>query len=680
MIFTDMKVNLESSYMNPHFYSTTFTDTSGYFTHVHCLIIYEKVTASAVEKSKDRRAPDENSFFSFLANNNENEKVTYVPTLICIQTKSSYIDLFREILQSLYLTFVNYHKTFDCQIGNLIGSIEFMKYAFFLLDEPIIPPCNIGMSINMCDQIIAVPTETSTSLPHTENCVALLMDLVDISSTIKFWESTLLNSHVFLLCSNEYLLFLILDAFKQLIFPMNWTLTIIPVLSPQLKDYMNAITPIMLGINSKKMSKEQAKIEEGDATILDVDSSSLYSKNESLLCECVMKEIFSKLQLAKVYYYVNNERLFTYGMGSLENNVADKEYVEKVRKMAMIKNRKNKEKAFVGLVRLAFFDFFKRISNFKDFMQFDSSENEYVFEAEAFIAQVDTCSSPDCKMPAFWKSFVESMTFQEFLFYYKKKDDSFMKKFKRILKSQGKTCENPENCFNYEVSPEIDAGSIINSFESVVDSADVPASFTSYAKKSFDLFIKDVKGMLNSHVDYLNSCKIEGDSNLGNQDFTQTLIDRHCCDGQIFYGEFGIIRVNKILLSVLSESNFPMFYKNFYRKELGNDRWETVLINLLQMLKHDSKKWDLEKIIALLVKLNSLNDKAVPRFYAFACIEKAYLKDPLLLRPLAATGGMLQSMVETYLQSVNRPSIVERSISISSLRRSKILSQKKDSK
>ena len=164
---------------------------------------------------------------------------------------------------------------------------------------------------------------------------------------------------------------------------------------------MKAITPIMLGINSRKMSKEQAKLEGDDATILDVDSSSLYSADASLLCECCMKEIFSKLQLAKVYYSVNPERLYTYGMESLEQNVDDQEFVTNARKLMLMKDGINKEKAFVSLVRKTFFDFFKKIANYKDFMEYNSKENEYVFISERFIEQITKCGRTECTMPKF---------------------------------------------------------------------------------------------------------------------------------------------------------------------------------------------------------------------------------------------------------------------------------------
>ena len=665
MIFTDSKVKVEKKYINPQFYSTTFTDSSGYFTHAHCLIVYEKVTPSSVELSKDRRASDKDYGLDFTENISQ-ETYTYVPTLICMLTKSSYIDLFREILQSLYLSYINYNRSCSCQFGNLVGSLEFIKYVFFLLNEVTIPPCNISLSIKMCDRVIEIPPETLTSLPHSESCIALLMDLVDIASTINFWESTLLNSHVFLLCSNEYLLFLILDAFKQLIFPMNWTLTIIPVLSPQMKDYMNAITPIMIGINSKKISKEQAKIEEGDATILDVDSSSLYSKNESLLCECMKKEIFSKLQLAKVYYYVNNERLFTYGMESLEENVSDKDFVMRVREMARINGEKDKEKAFVELVRRVFFDFFKKISDYKKFMVYDDVEDEYVFQAEKFIDQVEVCSNPQCKMPKFWKSFLESMTFQEFLFYYKKNDDSYMKRFNRILKNQQKPIDNSATYYHHCIFPNISQNLLVKSFENIGRTVNLSA----YAKKSFSLLLDDINDILGSHGHYYESPKREGSLRFGNQTFSQTLIDEDCCNDQIFYGEFGIIRISKILLSALNENNFDEFYLNFGEENLENDIWERVLLNLNSMLKQDPSRWNLEKALDLLMKLNSMNPKALPKFYAVLCIEMAQNKDPNLLKRLSTVDGVLQRMLGSFFESMNKPYDLRRTVSVSTIRHS----------
>ena len=96
----------------------------------------------------------------------------------------------------------------------------------------------------------------------------------------------MLNRHVFLMSCNEYLLYLILEAFKELLFPFKWSLYIVPVLGPKLVEIMQSPVPILLGLNSTQVTVAQALKENPTACILDIDSNILCNSNESLLCDC----------------------------------------------------------------------------------------------------------------------------------------------------------------------------------------------------------------------------------------------------------------------------------------------------------------------------------------------------------------------------------------------------------
>lgn len=222
MIFTDRVLKLESSQLPPSFFSTTLTNEKGNFTHVHCLITYEKVNPFIIEVSKGRLIP---KGMRKIRPRCEDELIIqddlnhsyFVPVALCLTTRSCYIDLFRNMLETLYLHTLDMTQ----QESLLVGSTEFIKNCFFLLNDTIIPPNDVNFTIRVGRKNISLPVENKARLSHNESCIAVLMDLIDIRNIIEFWESLLLNKHAFIQSGNEYLLFLILEAFKILLFPMT---------------------------------------------------------------------------------------------------------------------------------------------------------------------------------------------------------------------------------------------------------------------------------------------------------------------------------------------------------------------------------------------------------------------------------------------------------------------------
>ena len=207
----------------------------------------------------------------------------------------------------------------------------------------------------------------------------------------------MLNRHVVLMSCNEYLLYLILEAFKELLFPFKWSLYIVPVLGPKLVEIMQSPVPILLGLNSTQVTVAQALKENPTACILDIDSNILCNSNESLLCDCQKGIISRKLQLLKAYYYVSKERLSSYRMHSLEKNIDDTEFVNTV-KTLVEGNSKEKEKIFISLIKHVFLDFFiKGLGEFNQFFVFD--DDSFIFDNEKFLSSIKKCES--CRMEDF---------------------------------------------------------------------------------------------------------------------------------------------------------------------------------------------------------------------------------------------------------------------------------------
>lgn len=189
MIFTSQSIELESFKNIPRYFSTTLTNQDGISKHLHCLITYEKINPELIEKSKSR--PSKTGLFNFIPRESRkipssDRKDYYVPIALCLMTKSSYIDLFRNILELLYLYVSQICINENKEISMLISSTEFIKTCCFLLNDTIIPPKDIQININIGNDPIPIPVDYYANLSHNESCVAILIDLLDIRNIIEF--------------------------------------------------------------------------------------------------------------------------------------------------------------------------------------------------------------------------------------------------------------------------------------------------------------------------------------------------------------------------------------------------------------------------------------------------------------------------------------------------------------
>ena len=164
----------------------------------------------------------------------------------------------------------------------------------------------------------------------------------------------------------------------------------IPVLGPHLVGYLESPVPIIIGINTSKISKSLAFNTEQSKVILDIDSNIIYSTNKNSLCYCIRNTISLKLQLIKTYYYVHNKRIRILRRVEMENQIDDKEFVEKARKLLETDDKDLKQNIFVDLIRQIFFSVF--VEGFGDIEEL-FVENDYgvEFNRQKFLENHGKC-------------------------------------------------------------------------------------------------------------------------------------------------------------------------------------------------------------------------------------------------------------------------------------------------
>ncbi|OMJ94290.1 hypothetical protein SteCoe_2635 [Stentor coeruleus] len=601
MIFTEGEIFLETSPKTPKFFSTTVTNAYGEFTHLHCLITYQRITPSIINWSKDRVS--NLKFIKDLKNPYPNEESfsLYVPIALCLVTNSGYIDVFRDILMTLN-SFLECIKNTNIKVNSIVASVEFMRTACLLLNDLIIPPYNIELISKIGGCNIRIPVEVSSGLLHTEKCIAVLLDLIDIRNIIELWECLLLNKHAFIRSCNEYLLYLILEAVKELLFPLKWSLYIVPVLGPKLIEYMSSPVPILIGINSAQVSVEAALKENPSAVILDIDSNILYNSSSSL-CDCQTSVISKKLQLVKAYYYVKRDRLSAYRMNSLENNIDDEEFI-RTAKTLLTTSLEDKEKIFIALIRHIFLDFFIRgLGKFNVFFTYDSFEERFEFSNEKFLQSIKKCSH--CKMEKFWKEFVESSTFQYFLQYEGKCDDSYYRRYFRILtnmKNGDYEISDTKPSYVFNIEKGISPRQLMNLIKKNKNK-----SIGSFLSDSISFLTLEIVNHLKFYKDYYKNGEVTGE---------YLILDEVCETYSLYYGKYGIIRVVSLLLGHISPEKFIEF-------SITNDTilprlacqinpltfWETSILQLYYLIKNKPFTWDLPRILGVIRILNDNDAK-----------------------------------------------------------------------
>jgi DENN (AEX-3) domain len=683
MLFSDSKVLIEKEYKNPYFFSFKFTKPTGNFLCAHCLQTYEKISPSIIENSRDRRYKNKDYGIK-LSEDQSIEVVKYLPVTICILTETEYVDVFRQILQSLYL--ITDKKPNN--INKFIASVEFFKTAFFLANEPIVPPRFFNLNIKIADDFIKLPVETSSKLSVNSTSLAFLIDLIDLKYIITVWEGVVFNYPIFIMSSNEYLLYLIIDAFEQLIYPLKWASTVISILREDTKRLISSPFPIFAGVNNKEYTIEFIKSNSENPIILDIDNKSLFYNFDSFLCECCSRPLLNKLKLIKAYYSVAPDRIFLIDIKGLEENISDQKLLDKARNLITNKDQVSRENDFLELIRSLFLDFFQKLNDTKLFM--NKKENEDEFMDQEFVNALEKCEKNDCKMPYFWTNVFDSMSFGDYIMYYEKKDDCPMKKFKNLYKEKN---FQSNDIYDYEYSIDISQIDMIQALVSISQEYSPSSSIEAYNKKSFDLLSKEITSALlsqqffyseghkfksfcdldsvsESFGDNKKTCKLQKISGSAEIIFHRLFCSENK-NFNFFYGEYGVIRTSKVFMVIVNEKNFGQFNKIFETKFVKQDSWQEILLTLLNLLKYRKSTWDIQKIGELLCKLNKLNTKAIPIYYSALIVEELYKNN--LESMLLNTKGKLQKLKNDYLFSSRNITPIPRTVSVNSINNKKSL-------
>ena len=674
MIFTDRVVSLENHSPLPRFFATSLTNEKNVYTYLHCLFVYEPISPVIIDASKSRVLPYD--FFQFV--NGENESLTpftgslYAPVVICIKSKHNFIDFFRLVLKSLYLHMSDLYFE-DPVLGPAMNSIEFLKYSSVLLNDLIVPPNNIQFSLKIGRHTLLLPYESTEGMVHNESAVAILVDLIDIGNIIDFWEIMILNKHAFLMSSNEYLLFIMIEGFKSLLFPLTWTCNIIPVLSPHLIDFIECPVPILIGLNSTRISKETALSSEQDKVVLDIDSNMIYCKPISTICQCIRSNISKKLQLVKTYYYTSSQRLANYRNLQMEKAIGDREFVEEARKLLTVKDRRCKENMFVDLVKRVFFSvFLQGLGKFEEFIS-KADDHKIVFDKLRFIESQGFCKR--CKDKEFWKNVVDTSNFEQFIGYYGKFDQSFVARFTEIVKKvkEGGGLGGSEAAYSFDIKAGMPAKNILEILICGVNEICADNNETRFKKKSSVEILKELIEMLSQHKTFYEESSYMGSNYLRRNSFTlrPQAFSEYRGVQNTFYGCFGIIRCistifslgNPLIFSKLTYVHTRLSEEILLQAAVRPKKYEAIVVKLLYLVKQDEEFSNYQALLNLLFFINNKCPEMLPKHIAVFILNRISKIDPESINRISSNDGILGEIAKAIDKTQTDITSVEKSYS-----------------
>ena len=400
-IFHPYIISLEKTPKYPSFFSTTYTNSNGKIDYLHCMKIYEKINPTILELSKETR--NHEGFMKFVNNDKEtkidSEVSFFMPVVLCIKTSAKYLDLFRNILTVLYSQFFLEDYP-DNEVKKCMMSTEFIKNCIFLVNDLVIPPAGVKINFILGGSIINIPVEYDEKFQSYENCVSVLIDLMDVKNIIIIWEYLLSGKSIVFVSNNDYIIYLIIQAFISLIFPFKISQNCVPLTcSDCIKDYL-ANKPVIIGINSSSCSLREVVSLDREVNVIDINSNILHSVDKVLLCDCIQCEIGQKFQYIKAYNYIDRERLNIYRMSSLEKTIKDSDFLKKTKSLIDCFDENAKDHLFVYLVREIFFSMFcKYLASFENLIVIQSLTGSNEFHIDLFVQTLEKCEN--CTLEVF---------------------------------------------------------------------------------------------------------------------------------------------------------------------------------------------------------------------------------------------------------------------------------------
>ena len=348
----------------------------------------------------------------------------FIPYALALVSKYPYINQMKSCLNIIYKIFTNHNDILNNLNDNIKQSLLNKILAYLIYGIPI-PDINCEISFNMplCLNNIKIASPYNNNARNLENTnFSYILSRFCPENIIKIYQLMLFENKLLFIDKDNNHLSTTIYSFINILYPIDWVNTIIPIMSDPMTRYLQTFLPFINGISEDLLlnSAEKAlkEAEEGIFKIKILNDSIEYSKSnyeEDVLSSLpklpneIYKKLYSELSdLSEIYKQLNEKE--------------KEKYSENVN--AIVKN------IFLETVCIMLYSLMDYIlNNEKEFNGFNIRILSKIYEK---------------KQVNFYKELTETQIFQNFIknFIQRKKDYSlFISMLKNITEKYIKSAE-----------------------------------------------------------------------------------------------------------------------------------------------------------------------------------------------------------------------------------------------
>ena len=253
--------------------------------YLACLVIYESI--EEYKKLYDKYQSEDEKFLSIMKNvinndtqndiNDKNDKNKlkyknfYIPKCLCIVSVHPYIDKYEEILKTIY-NLTTDHKFSYIFIDQIVEKL--------IIETPKIPRGLKRIILKFPNNEIELTENKMNEFPSVNVNLAYTFDIMNYNNVIEIYKYLLYETKLIFFSENLYKLTNTILSFLFLLTPFNYQFQIVSILSKELYNFIETISPFIFGINEKYeenfFSKHKITIEDTTICVVDIDKDSYF--------------------------------------------------------------------------------------------------------------------------------------------------------------------------------------------------------------------------------------------------------------------------------------------------------------------------------------------------------------------------------------------------------------------
>ena len=246
--------------------------------YLACLIIYESIEDYKILYDKYKKEDDK--FLSVVKNimdneinNNAKKKYSnfYIPKCLSLVSVHPYIDKYEEILRTIYELVIS-GSCSNIFIDQIIEKL--------IIETPKIPRGLKRILLKFPNNEIELTETKMNEFPSVNVNLAYTFDNLSYNNIIEIYKYLLYETKMIFFSEDLYSLTNIILSFLFLLTPFNYQFQIVSILSKELYNFIETISPYIFGINEKYtenfFSKHKISVEDTTICIIDIDKDNFF--------------------------------------------------------------------------------------------------------------------------------------------------------------------------------------------------------------------------------------------------------------------------------------------------------------------------------------------------------------------------------------------------------------------